>query len=85
MPAQSIIVGDVDFAVGGGAETMSHGPYTTSAARWGARMGDSQLIDYMTGILHDPWKRIHMGITAEHVAQRFGISRAPWKSRHAKA
>lgn len=74
--AQSIMLGDTDLAVGGGAESMSRGPYITPAARWGARMGDTQMVDYMTGILHDPWKRIHMGVTAENVAERYGISRA---------
>ena len=74
--AQSILLGDVDLAIGGGAESMSRGPYITPAARWGMRMGDTQMVDYMTGILHDPWKRIHMGVTAENVAERFGISRA---------
>jgi acetyl-CoA C-acetyltransferase len=74
--AQSIMLGDVDLAVGGGAESMSRGPYITPAARWGMRMGDTQMVDYMTGILHDPWKRIHMGVTAENVAERYGISRA---------
>ncbi|WP_179403264.1 acetyl-CoA C-acyltransferase family protein [Burkholderia guangdongensis] len=74
--AQSIMLGDADFAVGGGAESMSRGPFITPAARWGVRMGDTQMVDYMTGILHDPWKRIHMGVTAENVAQRYGISRA---------
>jgi acetyl-CoA C-acetyltransferase len=73
--AQSIMLGDVDLAVGGGAESMSRGPYITPAARWGARMGDTQIVDYMTGILHDPWKRRHMGVTAENVAERYGISR----------
>jgi acetyl-CoA C-acetyltransferase len=56
--AQSIMLGDVDLAIGGGAESMSRGPYITPAARWGMRMGDTQMVDYMTGILHDPWKRI---------------------------
>jgi len=73
--AQSILLGDADLAVGGGAESMSRGPYIAPAARWGMRMGDSQMIDYMNGILHDPWKRIHMGVTAENVAERYGISR----------
>lgn len=73
--AQTIMLGDADLAVGGGAESMSRGPYITPAARWGARMGDTQIVDYMAGILHDPWKRIHMGVTAENVAERFGISR----------
>lgn len=73
--AQSIALGDADIAIGGGAETMSRGPYMLPAGRWGARMGDSQLVDYMTGILHDPWSNNHMGITAENVALRYGISR----------
>ena len=74
--AQSILLGDVDLAIGGGVESMSRGPYITPAARWGMRMGDTQMVDYMTGILHDPWKRIHMGVTAENVAERYSISRA---------
>ncbi len=43
--------------------------------RWGSRLGDSQAVDYMNGILHDPWKRTHMGVTAENIAERYGISR----------
>lgn len=74
--AQTILLGDAEIAIGGGAESMSRGPYLVPAARWGARMGDSALVDYMNGILHDPWKKIHMGITAENVAARHGISRS---------
>ena len=74
--AQSIMLGDTDLAVGGGAESMSRGPYIVPAARWGMRMGDTEVVDYMTGILHDPWQRIHMGVTAENVAERYSISRA---------
>ena len=73
--AQTIILGDAEIAVGAGAESMSRGPYLLSAARWGARMGDSTMLDYMTGILHDPFQNIHMGITAENVAESYGISR----------
>ncbi|CAI10723.1 beta-ketothiolase protein (plasmid) [Aromatoleum aromaticum EbN1] len=73
--AQSILLSDTDIAIGGGAETMSRGAYLLPASRWGARMGDSQVVDYMNGILHDPWKRIHMGVTAENVAERYGITR----------
>jgi acetyl-CoA C-acetyltransferase len=62
--------------VGGGAESMSRGPYLVPGARWGTRMGDAALQDYMLGILHDPWQQIHMGVTAENVAARYGISRA---------
>jgi acetyl-CoA C-acetyltransferase len=74
--AQSIMLGDADLTVGGGAESMSRGPFITPAARWGMRMGDIQMVDYMSGILHDPWSRIHMGVTAENVAERYSISRA---------
>jgi acetyl-CoA C-acetyltransferase len=73
--AQSIMLGDAEVAVGAGAESMSRGPYMMAAARWGARMGDMSAVDYMVGILHDPFERIHMGITAENVAQRYGITR----------
>lgn len=73
--AQSILLGDVDFAIAGGAESMSRGPFIQPSARWGSRLGDSQLIDYMSGILHDPWKRMHMGVTAENVANRYAITR----------
>jgi acetyl-CoA C-acetyltransferase len=73
--AQTLLLGEADIAVGGGAESMSRGPYFMNAARWGARMGDVQAVDYMLGILHDPFHRIHMGITAENVARREGISR----------
>lgn len=73
--AQSILLGDAEFAIAGGAESMSRGPYIQASTRWGARLGDVQSIDYTLGILHDPWKHNHMGITAENVAQRFGITR----------
>ncbi|SIQ08972.1 acetyl-CoA C-acetyltransferase [Aromatoleum tolulyticum] len=74
--AQAIRLGDCDIAIGAGAESMSRGPYTVPNLRWGARMLDARLVDYMNGILHDPWKQLHMGITAENVAERYGISRA---------
>src|SRR5574344_164380 len=73
--AQAIALGDCDVAVGGGSESMSRGPYFDQGARWGQRMGDSKSIDYMLGILHDPWQKMHMGITAENVAERYKISR----------
>jgi acetyl-CoA C-acetyltransferase len=73
--AQSILLGDAAVAVGGGAESMSRGPYLMPAARWGARMGDTAVVDYMTAVLHDPFDFIHMGITAENVAARYGITR----------
>lgn len=73
--AQSILLGDTDIAIGGGAESMSRGPYIIPTLRWGARMGDAPVLDYMNGILHDPWQKVHMGITAENVAARYGITR----------
>ncbi|MBV7550682.1 acetyl-CoA C-acyltransferase family protein [Pseudomonas sp. PDM26] len=73
--AQTLMLGDADIVVGAGAESMSRGPYLMPAARWGSRMGNAQVIDYMLGILHDPFHGIHMGITAENVATRNGITR----------
>ena len=74
--AQAIALGDCEVAIGAGSESMSRGPYFDMSARWGARMGDTKTIDYMLGILHDPWQKMHMGITAENVAERYQISRA---------
>ena len=74
--AQSIHMGDADLVVVGGTESMSNSPYLLPAARWGARMGDTQLIDSM--IQDGLWcghGDIHMGITAENVAARHGITR----------
>lgn len=73
--AQSIMLGDADVAIGGGAESMSKAPYILPAARWGARMGDMKGIDMMVGALHDPFHVIHMGVTAENVAKEFNVSR----------
>lgn len=74
--SQSILLGDADIAVGAGAESMSRAPYISPAHRFGARMGDSVLLDMMTGALSDPFDRSHMGVTAENVAAKFGIDRA---------
>ena len=73
--AQTLLLGDAEIAIGAGAESMSRGPYLMPSARWGARMGNVQAIDYMLGILHDPFHGIHMGITAENIAERNGITR----------
>ncbi len=73
--AQSVMLGDTDVAIGGGAESMSRGPYIVPSARWGARMGDFKTLDMMTGALHDPFDVIHMGVTAENVAAKYGITR----------
>ena len=73
--SQTILLGDADAAVAGGAEVMSRGPYHMPSARWGARMGDTKVVDMMVGALHDPFHTIHMGVTAENVAKKWGISR----------
>ncbi|KVU89402.1 acetyl-CoA acetyltransferase [Burkholderia ubonensis] len=73
--AQTILLGDADVAIGGGAESMSRAPYTVPAARFGQRMGDGKLVDMMLGALHDPFQTIHMGVTAENVARKYGITR----------
>ncbi len=75
LAAQTILLGEAGIAVGAGAESMSRGPYLLPAARWGARLGDSPMVDYMNGILHDPFGAFHMGVTAENVASRYGITR----------
>ncbi|HEX5355274.1 MAG TPA: acetyl-CoA C-acyltransferase family protein [Aquabacterium sp.] len=73
--AQAIQLGDCDVAVGAGAESMSRGAYLVTSNRWGARMGDVKMLDFMLGALHDPRMHIHMGITAENVAARYDITR----------
>ncbi|MDR0277469.1 MAG: acetyl-CoA C-acyltransferase family protein [Paucimonas sp.] len=73
--AQTLQLGDAEAVLAAGAEAMSRGPYLLTQARWGARMGDMKSIDYMLGILHDPFEGFHMGITAENVAAKHGISR----------
>ena len=73
--AHTLMLGDAEFAIGAGVESMSRGPYLLPAARWGARMGNGMLQDYMLGVLHDPFQGMHMGVTAENVAERNGISR----------
>ncbi|WP_068086923.1 acetyl-CoA C-acyltransferase family protein [Novosphingobium rosa] len=73
--AQSIMLGDHHLAVGAGAEVMSRAPYFAPAMRWGQKMGDAAMLDGLVGALTDPFEAIHMGITAENVAERYGISR----------
>ena len=73
--AQQILLSDTDIAVAGGAESMSRAPYTMPACRWGQKMGDTKIIDMMTGALHDPFGHGHMGVTAENVAAKWKITR----------
>ncbi|MBB4613070.1 acetyl-CoA C-acyltransferase family protein [Novosphingobium taihuense] len=73
--AQGIALGEQDIAIGGGAESMSNAPHMVLTARNGQKMGDQVLMDAMLGALHDPFEGIHMGVTAENVAERLDISR----------
>ncbi len=73
--AQSIQLGDTDVAVGGGVESMSRGGFLDPSKRWGARMGDSTQTDMMVGALTDPFDTVHMGITAENIADQWKITR----------
>ena len=73
--AQTLALGEAEMAVAGGAESMSRGQYWLPGLRWGQRMGDGATIDAMVGALTDPFDDCHMGITAENVAGRWGISR----------
>ena len=73
---QALMLGDADFAVAGGAESMSRAPYIMPAARWGQKMGDVSAQDMMLGALNCPFGTGHMGITAENVAAEHDVSRA---------
>jgi acetyl-CoA C-acetyltransferase len=73
--AQTIMLGDADCTVAGGSESMSRGAYLASNHRWGQRMGDSELVDAVSGGLSDPFDDCHMGVTAENVAAKWGVSR----------
>jgi acetyl-CoA C-acetyltransferase len=73
--AQGIALGEHEVAIGAGAESMSNAPHMTSATRNGVKMGALTFEDAMLAALHDPFENIHMGVTAEYVAERCGISR----------
>ncbi|MFA7269196.1 MAG: acetyl-CoA C-acyltransferase family protein [Sterolibacterium sp.] len=73
--SQAIILGDCDYGIGGGVEVMSRGSYMAPALRSGARMGDTKMVDMMVAVLTDPFDQVHMGLTAETLASKWGISR----------
>ena len=73
--AQNILLGDCDYGIGGGVEVMSRGAYLSTAMRSGARMGDTKMIDSMVATLTDPFGVGHMGVTAENLATKWGITR----------
>ncbi len=72
---QALSMGDADFALAGGAESMSRSPYTLPAVRWGQKMGDTSAVDMMVGALTCPFGTGHMGVTAENVAEENQITR----------
>ncbi len=72
---QSLSLGDADFGLAGGAESMSRSPFILPSARWGQKMGDTGAQDMMLGALNCPFGTGHMGVTAENVAAEHGISR----------
>jgi acetyl-CoA C-acetyltransferase len=72
---QSLSLGDAEFGLAGGAESMSRSPYVLPAARWGQKMGDAGAMDMMLGALNCPFGTGHMGVTAENVAAEHGITR----------
>lgn len=73
--ALALQAGEADFALAGGAETMSRAPYSVQAARFGQKMGNAQMIDMLVGTLSCPFGTGHMGITAENIASEYGITR----------
>ena len=73
--AQTIMLGDADAAVAGGAESMSRSPYISPTLRWGTRMNDTALVDMLVGALNDPFDDCHMGVTAENLAERYSVAR----------
>ena len=73
--AQNILLGDCDYGVGGGVEVMSRGAYLSPQLRSGARMGDVKMVDAMVAALTDPFGVGHMGITAENLVTKWGITR----------
>jgi acetyl-CoA C-acetyltransferase len=73
--AQYILLGETDVAVAGGAESMSRAAYASLTQRWGARMGETKIMDMMVGALTDPFDTVHMGVTAENVAAKCGVTR----------
>ena len=73
--AQIVQLGDAETVIAGGAESMSSAPYWATGMRWGQRMGHAEFVDIMVGALSDPFKGCHMGITAENVAEKWGIGR----------
>lgn len=76
LAAQAVLLGDAEIVVAGGTENMSQAPYVLQSQRWGSRMGNSQVVDTLLNDgLMDAFDHYHMGITAENVAEKYGITR----------
>ncbi|MTI53249.1 acetyl-CoA C-acetyltransferase [Geosporobacter ferrireducens] len=76
LAAQTIVAGDNDIVIAGGTESMSQAPYLVKNSRWGHKMGHGEFIDSMIfDALTDVFNNYHMGVTAENVAEQWGISR----------
>jgi acetyl-CoA C-acetyltransferase len=73
--AQLLKLAEADFAVAGGAESMSRALYVMPSIRWGARMNDALAVDAMVGALTDPFENVHMAVTTEWLARKYGITR----------
>jgi acetyl-CoA C-acetyltransferase len=73
---QALMLGDAEYALTGGAESMSRSPFITPSTRWGQKMGDVKSLDMMLGALNCPFGTGHMGVTAENVADEHEITRA---------
>ncbi|MEM8792975.1 MAG: acetyl-CoA C-acyltransferase family protein [Pseudomonadota bacterium] len=73
--AQAVMLGDADYALAGGAEHMTRAPHGMQNARFGTKMGDVKMLDFMIGALNCPFGTGHMGVTAENVAAEHDISR----------
>lgn len=73
--ANTLVLGDGEIAIGGGAEAMSRAPFFAPHVRYGQKMGDAILIDGLSGALEDPFDKVLMGVTAENVAERYGVTR----------
>lgn len=76
LAVQAIVCGDADVIVAGGTENMSMAPYLLESTRWGQRMGDGKIVDYMVHDgLWDIFNEYHMGVTAENIAKKYGFTR----------
>lgn len=72
---QALMLGDADFALAGGAESMSRAPYIVPDQRWGSKMGDIRTLDMLLGTLNCPFGSGHMGVTAENVSDEHAVTR----------